>query len=89
MKRIIAHATFQGEKSMTEESRMKIKGKVVDYALLIAVGIGLFWCLYDALIGSDPLVLLVVLVTSAIYIVFLPKRHRQIQSYEQGKEAEG
>ena len=67
---------------------MKIKGKVVDYALLIAVGIGLFWCLYDALIGSDPLVLLVVLVTSVIYVVFLPKRHRQIQSSMPKKEAE-
>ncbi len=62
---------------------MKIKGKVVDYALLIIMGICLLWCLYDALVGSDPLVLLVVLITSVIYIVSLPKRHREIQSYEQ------
>lgn len=71
---------------------MKIKGKVVDYALLIAVGVGLILCLYETLIVPETsyTVLIVLVLTFVLYVVSLPKRHRQIQSSEQrAEEAEG
>jgi len=64
---------------------MKIKGKVVDYALLIAVGVGLIWCAYEVLIVPETshYVLIVLILAFIIYVITLPKRNRQIQSYEQ------
>lgn len=75
---------------MTAESRMKIKGKVVDYALLIAVGVGLIWCLYEAFITPEvsPVLLVVLVLAFVLYVVSLPKRNRQIQSSMPKKEAE-
>ncbi len=64
---------------------MKIKGKVVDYVLLIIAGIGLIWCLYEAFITPEdaPVLFVVLVLAFVLYVVSLPKRIRQIQSSEQ------
>lgn len=64
---------------------MKIKGKDIDYILLIVCGICLAGCIYECFIVSEAslAVRAVILFTSFVYVISFKKRIRQIQSSEQ------
>ncbi len=68
---------------------MKIKGKDIDYILLIAVGVGLVLCLHASFTIPEASldVRVVMILIFVIYVMSFPRHIRQIQSYDQGKEA--